>query len=175
MVRERKSKESKGKVSVDFGLGGIFKGIENILHIASKVAESGEGITKTGEFAIPGLGDKAKGIFGFSIKTMGVGQDQVKVEPFGNMRETQAGPVVEEVREPIVDVFDEGEQIRVLAEMPGVEVTDVRHEIKGDILTLDAENGRKYHKEVLLPASVKEEGLKVSCKNGILELRLTKA
>ena len=41
---------------------------------------------KTGEFTIPGLGDKAKGIFGFSIKALG--QDQVKVEPFGNIRET---------------------------------------------------------------------------------------
>ena len=173
MANEGKPKESAGKVSVDFGLGGIFKGIENILQAASKVAESGEGTMKTGEFVIPGLGDKAKGIFGFSIKTLG--QDQVKVEPFGNIRETQAGPVVEEVREPIVDVLDEGDQVRVIAEMPGVEEADIKHVIKGDILTLDAEGDRKYHKEVLLPAPVKEEDAKVSYNNGILELRLTKA
>ena len=175
MAKEKKPKESVGKVSLDLGLGGIFKGIENILQVASKVAESGEGAMKTGEFTIPGLGDKAKGIFGFSIKTMGVGQDQVKVEPFGNIRETKTGPVVDEVREPIVDVFDEGDHIRVLAEMPGVDEADIQHEIKGDILNLSTEDDRKYHKEVLLPVPVKEEDVKASYKNGILELRLTKA
>ena len=173
--KEKKSEEPAGKVGIEFGLGGIFKGIEDLISIASKLAEETGGTMKTGEFTIPGLGDKAKGIFGFSIKTMGVGQDQVKVEPFGNIRETKAGPVVEEVREPIVDVFDEGDQIRVLAEMPGAQEADIKHEIEGDILTLDAEDNRKYHKEVLLPAPVKEEGVNVSYKNGILELRLTKA
>lgn len=173
MAKEKKPEEPVGKVRVEFGLGGIFKSIENILSVASKLAEASEGTLKTGEFTIPGLGDKAKGIFGFSIKTLG--EDQVKVEPFGNIRETQTGPVVEEVREPIVDVFDEKDHIRVLAEMPGVEEADIKHEVKGDILILSAENGRKYHKEVLLPASVKEEEAKVSYKNGILELRLTKA
>ena len=175
MAKKERSEQSAANAGLEVGLGGIFKGIENILQMAAKVAESGEGAVKTGEFTIPGLGDKAKGIFGFSIKTMGVGQDQVKVEPFGNIRETQAGPVVDEVREPIVDLFDEEDQIRVLAEMPGVAEADLRHEIKGDILTISAEDGRKYHKEVLLPTSVKEDDVKVSYKNGIFELRLTKA
>ena len=175
MAKEEKAKESEGKAGIDFGLGGIFKGIENILQMAAKVAESGEGAVKTGEFTIPGLGDKAKGIFGFSIKTMGVGQDQVKVEPFGNIRETKTGPVVEEVREPIVDVLDEGDHVRVLAEMPGVEESDIRHEVKGDILAIDAENGRKYHKEILLPVPVKEQDAIANFKNGILELRFSKA
>ena len=173
MAKEKKPAESAGKVGADFGLGGIFKGIENLLQMASKAAESGEGSAKASEFTIPGLGDKAKGIFGFSIKTLG--QDQVKVEPFGNIRETKAGPVVEEVREPIVDVFDEGDYIEVLAEMPGVDDADIQYEVKGDILTLSAEDGRRYHKEVLLPTGATKEDAKVSYKNGIFELRLAKA
>jgi len=175
VAKKKKSEESSAKASVDFGLGGIFKGIGDLITAASKLSEAGEGTSRTGEFTIPGLGDKAKGIFGFSIKTMGVGQDQVKVEPFGNIRETQAGPVVDEVREPMVDVFDEDDYIRVLAEMPGVDEADIHHEIKCDILTLSAENDRNYQKEVLLPAAVKEQGAEVTYKNGILELRLTKA
>jgi len=173
MAKEKKPEESAGNAQIDFGLGGLFKGIGNIIEQVSKLSEVGEGGMRTGEFTIPGLGDKAKGIFGFSIKTLG--QDKVKVEPFGNVRETKAGPVVEEVREPIVDVFDEGDQIRVLAEMPGVDETDIKHEVKGDILTISTEDDRKYEKEILLPASVKEEGAKVTYKNGILEIRLIKA
>jgi len=175
MAKKEKSEEPAGKAeaSVDLGLGGIFKGITDLIANASKLAESSDGSMKTGEFTIPGLGDKGKGIFGFSIKTMG--QDQVKVEPFGNIHKTQAGPVVDEVREPIVDVFDEGDHIRVLAEMPGVNEADIKREVKGDILTLSTEDDRKYQKEVLLPASVKEDDVKATYKNGVLELRLTKA
>ena len=175
MAKKKEPEEPAGKASVDFGLGGMFKAIGDLIAAASKLSEAGEGTSGTREFTIPGLGDKAKGIFGFSIKAMGQGQEQVKVEPFGNIRETQQGPVVDEVREPIVDVFDEGDYIRVLAEMPGVDEADVHHEIKGDILTLSAENGRKYHKELLLPACVKEQEVEVTYRNGILELRLTKA
>ena len=173
MAKEREPEESAGNAPVDFGLGGMFKGIEHILQLASKLAQTGDATSQTGEFTIPGLGEKAKGIFGFSIRTLG--QDQVKVEPFGNVRETKAGPVVEEVREPIVDVFDEGDQIRVLAEMPGVDEGEIKHELKDDILTVSAEGVRKYEKEILLPAPVKEEGAKVTYKNGILEIRLIKA
>jgi len=173
MAKKKEPEESAPKVSADFGLGGIFKGIGDLIAAVSKLSEAGKGVSKTGEFTIPGLGDKAKGIFGFSIRTLG--QERVRVEPFGNIRETQKGPVVDEVREPIVDVFDEEDHIRVLAEMPGVAKADIHHEIKGDILTLSAENDRKYHKEVLLPAPVKEQDAKVTYRNGILELRLTKA
>lgn len=173
MVKKKKSKDPQGTISADFGLGGLFKGIEDILQMASKAAESGGEASKTGEFNIPGLGDKAKGIFGFSIKTLG--QDGIKVEPFGNVRETKAGPVVEEIREPIVDVFDEEDQLQVLAEMPGVEKKNIKYSVTGDILILDAEGPRQYHKEVLLPAAVKEEDAKASYMNGIYELRFTKA
>ena len=175
MAEKKTSEEPAGKASVDFGLGGILKGIENLVATASRLSEAGGGTQKTGEFTIPGLGDKAKGIFGFSIKTMGAGHDQVKVEPFGNIRKTREGPVVDEVREPIVDVFDEGDYIRVLAEMPGVDEADIHYEINGDILTLSAKDSRKYEKEVLLPAPVKDQDATVTYKNGIFELRLPKA
>lgn len=173
MSKKRESKEQEAKVVFDVGLGGIFKGIENILNIASRLKEAGGEIRETKEFRIKGLGDKAKGVFGFSIKTLA--PEGLKVEPFGNIRETKAGPVVEEVGEPIVDVFEEGQNIRVIAEMPGVSETDIHYEIKGDILTLSSERGRKYHKEVLLPAPVKEDEIKANYKNGIFELQFIKA
>lgn len=43
------------------------------------------------------------------------------------------------VREPIIDVFDEGDYLMVIVELSGVEESDIHLEIKGDILNLKAE------------------------------------
>lgn len=173
MAKEKKKKEEK-KVGFDFGigLGGIFEGIGNLIESISKIAEEGKGIIeKTGE--IKGLGDKVKGVYGFTIRTLAGGES--KVEPFGNIKKTKEGPVVEEVREPIVDIFDEKEEIKIYAEMPGVNQEDIKIDLKGDILDISAETGdKKYHKEVLLPAKVKSETLISNYKNGILEIRIKK-
>lgn len=168
-----KEEEKKAKVEFDFGLGGLFKGIGSLVDLVSKMTEEGkEEYTRTGE--IKGLGDKAKGIYGFSVK-MGIG-GQPTVEHFGNIKKTERGSVeVAEVREPIVDVFDEGDYLMVISELPGVEESDIHLEIKGDILSLKAEGkDRKYSKEVLLPSEVKAESMETQYKSGILEIKLTK-
>jgi HSP20 family protein len=160
-------------VQIDFGLGGLFKGIGSLFDIVSKMTEEGkEEYTRTGE--IKGLGDKAKGIYGFSVR-MGSGW-QPTVEQFGNIKKTDRGSVgVAEVREPIVDVFDEGDYLMAIAELPGVNESDIHLEIKGDILSLKAEGrDRKYSKEVLLPSEVEAETMETQYKSGILEIELTK-
>jgi len=165
--------EKKAKVQFDFGLGGLFKGIGSLFDVVSKMTEEGkEEYTRTGE--IKGLGDKVKGIYGFSIK-MGIG-GQPTVEQFGNIKKTEKGSVeVAEVREPIVDVFDEGDYLMVIAELPGVDESDIHLEIKGDILSLKAEGkDRKYSKEVLLPSEVEAESMETQYKSGIMEIKLTK-
>ena len=165
--------EKEPKVQIDFGLGGLFKGIGGLFDMVSKMTEEGkEEYTRTGE--IKGLGDKAKGIYGFSVK-MGIG-GQPTVEQFGNIKKTEKGSVeVAEVREPIVDVFDEGDYLMVIAELPGVDESDIHLEIKGDILNLKAEGkDRKYTKEVLLPSQVEAESMETQYRSGIMEIKLTK-
>ena len=115
----------------------------------------------------------AKGVYGFSIRTL-VGGKPV-IETFGNIKDSAKGPVVEEIREPMVDVFDEKDHILVLVELPGVEEKDVKLEIEGDILKLAATSkNREYAKEILLPARVKSEAMKTTYKNGIIEINLPK-
>ena len=174
MSREKKKDEAEidfgiGNISSG-GLGGIFEGIGKLMNSVGKMAEEGKSVvSEKGE--IKGLGDKVKGVYGFTVRTLAGGEP--KVEPFGNIKKTPKGPVVEEVREPIVDVFDEKDHILVVAEVPGVEEPDVKIDVKGDILTLSAERGeKKYSKEILLPSKVDEKSLKRSYKNGILEIRI---
>lgn len=175
-MSDKEKKEEKKGVDFDFGLGkmglgGIFEGIGNLVDLASKLSEETEEIKKTGE--IKGLGGKARGVYGFSVRTL-AGKKPV-VETFGNIKRTKEGPVIEEVREPIVDVFEEKDFVRVIAELAGVSKEDVKIKINQDILNLSAEREqRKYSKEILLPFSVKPDPVEFSFKNGILELKLGK-
>jgi len=164
------AEKKKGEEEVGFGLGGLFKGVGDLLNHVSKLAEQAEGFKKTGEIK---LGEKVKGIYGFNIRTLAGGEPVV--ETFGNIKKTPKGPVVEEVREPIVDVFDEKDHISVIAEISGVAAEDIKVDVKGDILKLSAATGdRKYSKEVLLPSKIKGEP-EIAYKNGILEIKLKKS
>jgi len=169
----KKKEKDEDKVEIDFGVGkisfgGLFKGLGNLIDLASKLSE--EGVEKKG--GIKGLPKGVKGVYGFSVRTLA---GKPVLETFGNVRETAKGPVVEEVREPIVDVFDEKDHILVIAELPGVSENEIKIEVVGDILNLVAsDKDRKYTKEILLPSKVKASSVKSSYKNGILEITLEK-
>ncbi len=167
-------KDDRAKeVEIDFGagkiaFGGVFKGLGSLIDLAAKLNE--EGIARKGE--IKGLPGQAKGFYGLSIRTLA---GKPVIESFGNIKETAKGPVVEEVREPMIDVFDEGAHLIVIAELPGISEDKIKVELAGDILNLTAsDKDRKYAKEILLPCQVKPESMKTAYKNGILEIRLEK-
>ncbi len=147
----------------------VLKGLGSFLDILSDMEKKGEtNSERKGEIELPG----GKVMYGFSVKMGGAGVPSL--EHFGNIvRETPKGPVVEEEREPAVDIHEEEDRIEVIAELPGVEQKSITHEIKDDVLILNAGSiGRKYSKEVLLPA--KASVLKSSYKNGIYRLILKK-
>ena len=122
-------------------------------------------------------GKEIKGIYGFTIKTASGGSGEPRVEPFGNLRrDAKSGnAVVQEIREPIVDLFEEDDHVLIIAEMPGVTAKDVKLEVKDDLLTLSATHGeRKYRKEILLPTNIPAEKMRVSCNNGVIEIKCEK-
>lgn len=161
----------KGGGGAELGLGGLFKGIGSLLDLVAKMAEEGKEET-AGSGEVETLGGKVKGVYGFSVR-VGLGGKPV-IEQFGNIRETEAGPVVTETREPIVDVLDEGERLVIIVELPGIEEKDIHLQIEGDILEVTTTGQRKYQKEALLPSAVKPESLESSYRNGVLEIRLAK-
>jgi len=181
MAKDKKKKDEKDEgLNIDFGigklslgLGGLLDGIGNLVDLAAKLKEAGGEINKEGEIDLSNLKEGMKGVFGVSVRTA-VGGKPI-VEPFGNVKKTPEGPKVEEEREPITDVFDEDEEIRIYAEMPGVSQEDIKLDLKEDILDISAQTGdRKYHKEILLPAKVRAETLVSSYNNGILEIKVKK-
>lgn len=178
MNNKKKKGEQEG-LDIDLGigklsLGGLFKGIEKLIDLASDLKDAGGEIKKEGEIDLGHLKEGMKGVFGFSIKTATEGRSVV--EPFGNIKKTPEGSVVvEEEREPLTDVFDEKDEILVISEIPGVEEESITLALRGDILEISAiSKNRAYRKEVLLPLEVKQENLSYSYKNGVLEIRIKK-
>jgi HSP20 family protein len=154
--------------------GGLFKGLADLVENLRDLAEKGETLKRAGEFR--GENKDLKGVYGFTVK-MGLGDKgdkEFKVEPFGNVRRDAASgeTEVQEVREPVVDVFEEQGYTLVVAEIPGVSLKNVELTVQGDLLTIYAERGeKKYRKEVVLPRPYARNPMKLSCNNGILEIK----
>ena len=173
-TKDEQNKDRNDQPSVGFGLGGILHGIQKLVETAAALKDSGE-VNQTGEIEIPGLGKDGKGIFGFSVRTLAGGEGRgVAVRPFGNIHKTKRGIEVEEAREAVVDLFEEDDKIRVIAELPGVCESDIKYEISGDVLRIWAEGDRRYDTEVLLPGEADPENAESAYHNGILELQLKK-
>jgi HSP20 family protein len=168
-----KKKEKKDEADFDlFGLGGLFKGIEKLVDLAGKLDEKG-GIKKEGEINFDHIKKGMKGVYGFTINTAGGGSP--KVETFGNIKKTPEGPKVDEEREPITDIFDEKNEMVIIAEMPGIEENDLKIDLKEDMLEISAVGkNRTYRKEMLLPAKAVKTNLRHKFTNGILEIRIKK-
>ncbi|MCX6280240.1 MAG: Hsp20/alpha crystallin family protein [Bacteroidetes bacterium] len=167
------NKEKKSDADFDlFGLGGLFKGIEKLVDLAGRLEEKG-GISKEGEINFDHIKKGMKGVYGFTINTAGGGSP--RVETFGNIKKTPEGPKVDEEREPITDIFDEENELVIIAEMPGIEENDLKIDLKEDILEISAKNkNRTYRKELLLPVKVVKENSQHKFTNGILEIRIKK-
>ena len=172
MIKKRDEKTAEG--GFETGIGGILKGLGNLVEKLGDLAETGEQLSRSGE--IHGAGKEVKGIYGFTIKA-GLGDDRPRIEPFGNIRkDPESGrSVVQEVREPVVDVFEEEDHVLIVAEMPGIRVEDVQIAVEDDLLTITAAHGdKRYRKEVLLPASFAREKMQVTCNNGVVEIKCVK-
>jgi HSP20 family protein len=171
MTKKGKQGEKSSHGEAAFSLGGILKGLTDLVEKLDDLAENDGELSKTGE--ILGKNQQVKGIYGVTVK-VGLGDDKPRVEPFGNIhKDTRSGnTVVQEVREPVVDVFEEKDHVLVVAEMPGIGAKDIHLEIDGDLLTLSAAKGdKKYRKEVQLPESFSRDKAEVSCNNGVVEIK----
>jgi len=113
-------------------------------------------------------------VYGYSMK---IGPDgKPEIREFGNIKKSLKGPKVKEEREPLVDIVETDGEIRVVAELPGVEKSDIKLHGTEDSLTISVNTPQsKYYKEVTLPTKVKVKEGKSSYKNGVLEVVFPKA
>ena len=74
-----------------------------------------------------------------------------------------------------VDVYEEDDRIRLVADLPGVEKDAIDLKCDGKTLTVSAaSNRREYDERIRLPARVDEHSADASFRNGVLEVTFDK-
>jgi HSP20 family protein len=170
--------QEKKTVSTD--IEGFLKGVGSLVEQLGKLSEQahkvGDEVSRSG---VLNTGKKTRltGVYGFTVKSA-LDKNSVKVEPFGNIYKDQnLGEIeIQEIREPLIDIFDESDYLLIIAEVPGIVQDDIRLELKDDILIFSAENGeKKYRKEMLLQDSYSAQNMNYLCRNGVLEIKIFKS
>jgi len=118
-------------------------------------------------------------VYGYSIT---IGPDgKPEIREFGNIKPSvgrrfgRPSISIREEREPLVDVINTNGEIKVIAELPGVEKKDIKLHGTETSLTISVDTPqRKYYKEVELPEKVDPKQAKSTYKNGVLEVTLPK-
>jgi HSP20 family protein len=117
-------------------------------------------------------------VYGYSMK---IGPDgKPVIREFGNMKpglggEGDAPLNLQERREPLVDLIEENDSIKILAELPGVEKDDIQLYATPYNLKITVDNpARRFYKELELPVEVDESTAKSSYRNGVLETVIQK-
>ena len=114
-------------------------------------------------------------VYGYSVK---IGPDgKPEVRKFGNIDTMPhllgGGLSVKEEREPLVDVIKGSEDVRVVAEVPGVNKEDLRVSADEGAVTIESATGSlRYYKKINLPDAVDPKTAKSTYKNGILEVSI---
>jgi len=81
------------------------------------------------------------------------------------------GVKISDEREPLVDVIEEKNHVKVIVELPGVSKEDIDIKCAEEKLDIKVDTpGRRYQKSIELPCKVKALSAKANYKNGVLEV-----
>jgi HSP20 family protein len=76
----------------------------------------------------------------------------------------------EEIREPLTDLFEEDNAIRIYAELPGEEESDIKLDFRKDKVEI---KGKKFRKIVNLPTeNIDKEKTTSKYRNGVFEVTI---
>ena len=116
-------------------------------------------------------------VYGYSVK---IGPDgRPVIREFGNMKPglnpDETTMSLQGKREPLVDVIEDADSIKVLAELPGVEKSDIKLLATASGLTINVDNPeRQYYKELEFDTEIDHKSAKSSYRNGVLEVSFKK-
>jgi len=119
-----------------------------------------------------------QGPFVYGIN-LSVGPDgKPKISKFGNIQPKMGKrEIVKNFREPLTEVMEEEDHIIIVAEMPGIQKTDIELKATEYSLTISAGsdiNKRRYKKNINLPNAIDPDHARARYQNGILEIKLNK-
>jgi len=160
----------KNRDEKELGLGSIFKGIGNFVDILSDIIEKGETLKEfKGDIGKISKTNNVTGKYDINVHLGNI--DKLKeFAEFGKKKEDKSLEIVT----PATDVFNEDDEITVVAEIPGIEEKDITCKIENNIFYLSAKRGScKYSKEIKLEDTYIID--KYSYKNGFVIIKLKRS
>lgn len=115
-----------------------------------------------------------------SVRTHGLmGEREFHVGTLGRSGRKSTGQAASEppeAMEPPVDVFDEAEEVTIVADVPGAGLDDLELKLEGRTFSLATRPTarRSYGKELHLEADLEPTSLRATCHNGVLEVHVRK-
>lgn len=83
--------------------------------------------------------------------------------------QTSGGAFTQDKFEPLIDVFDKGQTLRILALLPGVQENDINFEVKDNSILITVTKGAQtYQREIT--CNVKPANVSTTFRNGVLEI-----
>jgi HSP20 family protein len=124
-------------------------------------------------------------VYGYSVK---IGEDgKPIIRKFGNIDVfsnsiTDISHDIHEKREPLIDIINGKEEIKIVAELPGITKENVKLYANENALTMESltpaivvtAEVRRYYKKIEFPEFVEPSSGKSHYKNGILEITFKK-
>ena len=110
-------------------------------------------------------------IYGFSMRLRPDGQPVI--QEFGSAKQPRYLEEGAPSREPLTDIMESDEDVRVIMELPGVEKKDLK--VQANERSLDLEvvgQEKRFRKHLELPCDVLPDSAKANYKNGVLEIVL---
>jgi len=168
---------TSGKIQGEKSKG---KGLIGLINDLAKLAEKSETYQKRINLGKGGVIDfrvSSRPIRGsYATKPTGslkISKPKKEISPIHTSMPPTTSSIKE--REPIVDIFEERDHIKVMAELTGIEENEIKLDIENDTLTINIDTPtRKYYKKVELPNPVKKDDVESIYRNGILEVTLRK-
>ncbi|MCX6651713.1 MAG: Hsp20/alpha crystallin family protein [Methanomassiliicoccales archaeon] len=123
------------------------------------------------EAALQGTGAEPL-VYGLSVCTGADGRPVV--QEFGNVPRDGAPDL--NCREPLTDIVEEGDKVKVIVELPGVDKQDIdlRSEGKELNISVDTES-KKFCKSLDLPCDVVDDSAAAEYRNGVLTVIMDRA
>ncbi len=118
-------------------------------------------------------------VYGYS---MTIGPDgKPKVREFGNIKSPvgEMGsfeqPSLSAEREPLIDISSTDNEVRIVAEMPGISKEKIKVNAYDKYVEIKSEDpNRKYHKKIEVPDDIDIESARSNYNNGVLEITFKK-
>lgn len=168
-ARAGQSQAEQPSVDVTAGFAGMADALRGLVERLAEATK--EQAQESGSRSFTIGGKDAKMVFGYTLK---MGENGVSAEPFGDVPAKDAAPKAAEPapRQPIAEVYEDGADVVVVAELPGADPAGIVCRPDGQTLLIETSGARRYRKELALPVAVRAEGMVQSFQNGILEVRL---